>query len=93
MVQDLVQGAANSDTLPPAGAPALFAVPQAATELVEGFVAAFNAHDADRFTGLFTEHAWYTDVVGHQLRGRHEIAKAHSYALTGPLESTHLDVQ
>lgn len=92
VVHDLLAGFEDTEALPASGAPAILSVPPATTALVEAFVAAFNAHDADAFADLFTEEAWYVDVVGHQLHGRDQVRCAHVGAFAGPLAGAHLDV-
>lgn len=48
--------------------------------LIDGFVSAFNAHDADAFGRLFAEDADWVSVVGIRVTGRRDIQDEHADA-------------
>jgi len=50
--------------------------------LVDGFLRAFNAHDAKAFGSLFTEDADWVSVAGIRVKGRAGIEAEHEKAFT-----------
>ena len=49
------------------------AAPATAEATAQGFVDAWNSHDASRFNELFTEDAWWVPVVETRLVGREQV--------------------
>jgi uncharacterized protein (TIGR02246 family) len=54
----------------------------APSALVDGFLRAFNAHDAKAFGTLFTEDADWVSVAGIRVKGRADIEAEHDKAFT-----------
>ena len=63
----------------PTGSPTQTLGPDA---LVDGFLRAFNAHDAEAFWSLFTEDADWVSVAGIRVKGRADIQAEHEKAFT-----------
>lgn len=54
-------------------------------EIVDAFVAALNAKDADAVGDLFTDDAEFVNILGMRMRHRDGIVAGHAWAFVGPL--------
>lgn len=54
-------------------------MPSTPRGIVDGFVAAWNEHDAGALAALFTDDADFVNVTGLWFRGRARIEEAHAY--------------
>lgn len=52
-------------------------VGQAAQQIVDAFVAAWNSHDASAFSAIFAQDADFTNVFGMKATGRSSIEQFH----------------
>jgi uncharacterized protein (TIGR02246 family) len=54
-------------------------------DLVDAYIDALNAGDAERLGSLFTEDAEFVNIMGMRMRRRQGIVDGHAWALAGPL--------
>jgi uncharacterized protein (TIGR02246 family) len=66
-----------------------FSRPQA---IVDAFVEALNAKDADAVGAVFTEEAEFVNIMGVRMHRREGIVAGHRWAFAGPLLGTRVGV-